>query len=105
MVDEDLLLPHLLDGVVVVALHRVVVLVRKNIYKFAKKYYICAIFTWLISIPRRPHVVKLSGWGRWPRPWCCMACNNNINYNNNNNNNNNKNNIYYMKEVMLCPLS
>ena len=29
MVDEDLLLPHLLDGVVVVTLHRVVVLVRK----------------------------------------------------------------------------
>ena len=38
MVDEDLLLPHLLDGVVVVTLHRVVVLVRKNTYKFAKKY-------------------------------------------------------------------
>ena len=40
MVDEDLLLPHLLDGVVVVTLHRVVVLARKYIYKykFDKKY-------------------------------------------------------------------
>merc|ERR1711915_125306 len=53
MIDDDLLFSHVLDGFVCVALD--------------------GLLYWLTSMPRRPQVVKLSGWGRWPRPWCCIA--------------------------------